>query len=104
MAAETSVVFEPLTIESDPAYCTDPNDAMYARPDKLDFCTEPTPCVDQATAPLSCLSEPQRHYVLPFRKSFHWDTPANEPGDHYHIGDVEVTVEICEGCGEEAPE
>jgi len=99
--AETSVVFEPLSIESEPAYCADPNDPMHAQPDKLDFCTEPTPCADQPNAPQACFLEPQRYYVLPFRKSFHWDTPGDEPGDHYHIADVDVTVEICEGCGEE---
>jgi len=29
------------------------------------------------------------------------DTPENEPGEQYHIGDVDVIVEICKGCGDE---
>lgn len=101
--AETSAVFEPLNIESDPAYCANPND-----PDRLaylDFCVEPTPCADQLNAPLECLSDPQRYYVIPFKKSFRWDTPGfDEPGAPYHIGNVDVTVEICEGCGDEFSE
>ena len=99
--AETSVVFEPLTISSDPTHCADPGDPLSARPDKLEFCAAPTPCSDQLSAPLECLAEPQRFYVIPFRKSFRWDAPGNEPGTHYHIDDADVTVEICAGCGDE---
>lgn len=100
-SAETHVVFEPLNISSDSAVCADPGNPLSARPDKLEFCTEPTPCSDQLSAPLECLTEPQRFYVIPFNKSFRWDTPRNEPGERYHIGEVDVLVEICEGCGDE---
>jgi hypothetical protein len=47
---------------------------------------------------MECYSNPQRYYVLPFEKSFAWDAP-NEPGQEYHIADVDVSVAICEGCG-----
>ncbi len=97
--AETSVVYEALAIESNPSNCA--SGSTWAQPEMLDFCTEPTPCADSPRAPAECFTEPQRYYMLPFRKSFHWDTPENEPGEQYHIGDVDVTVEICEGCGEE---
>jgi hypothetical protein len=96
--AETNVVFEALTIESDAAYCADETSPMYAQADKLDFCTEPTPCKASANVPMECYTDPQRYYVLPFEKSFAWDAP-NEPGQEYHIADVEVSVGICEGCG-----
>ena len=96
--AETYVVFEALTIESDASYCADETNPMYARPDKLDFCTEPTPCKASANVPMACYTDPQRYYVLPFEKSFTWDAP-NEPGQEYHIADVDVSVAICEGCG-----
>lgn len=99
--ADTYVVFEPLEIFSDPTSCADPGNSQFARPDKLEFCTEPTPCSDQLSAPLECLTEPQRYYVIPFQKSFRWDAPGNEPGDRYHIDDADVIVEICEGCGDE---
>ena len=100
-SAETSVVFEPLTITSDPSHCADPGNPLSARPDRLEFCTEPTPCSDQPSAPLECFTEPQRYYVIPFQRTYHWETPENEPGVQYHIGDVDVVVEICEGCGDE---
>ena len=100
-SAETSVVFEPLNILSDPTSCADPNNSQFARPDKMEFCTDPTPCSDQLSAPVECLTEPQRYYVIPFQKSFRWDAPGNEPGDRYHIDDADVIVEICEGCGDE---
>lgn len=99
--ADTYVVFEPLEISSDPTSCADPGNSQFARPDKLEFCTEPTPCSDQLSAPLECLAEPQRFYVIPFSKSFRWDAPGNEPGTLYHIDDVNVAVEICAGCGDE---
>jgi hypothetical protein len=100
-SAETPVVFEPLNISSDSTVCADPGNPLSARPDNLEFCTEPTPCSDQLSAPLECLTEPQRYYVIPFQKSFRWDAPGNEPGDRYHIDDADVIVEICEGCGDE---
>lgn len=96
--AETHVVFEPVSIESDPTHCGDPADPSHVRPELLEFCTNPTPCADQLNAPAECFSEPQRYAVIPFEKSFTWDAP-NEPGRQYHIADVNVTVEICEGCG-----
>ena len=94
--AETYVRFEPLNIDSDPARCTDPAAAGSARPWFLEFCTDPTPCAGIMNAPLECLSEPERFYVIPFRKSFRWNAAdAQEHG----IGNVNVDVEICGGCG-----
>lgn len=97
--AETSVVYEALSIESNPSNCA--SGSTWARPEMLDFCTEPTPCAGSSNVPSDCYMEPQRYYVLPFKKTFRWDTPENEPGEQYHIGDVDVSIEICEGCGEE---
>jgi len=94
--ATTNVVFETLTIDSNPLYCADGSNAM--RPEMLDFCTEPSPCANAAGAPLECFTSPRRYYVLPFEKSFRWDAP-NEPGGEYHIANVNVEVRICEGCG-----
>lgn len=94
-AAEVHVAFSPLTIHSDPYYCTDPTEAMYAKPELLEFCTEPTPCGDPSNFPMDCLAEPQKYYVLPFHKSFRW---SGELGK-YLITDVSVTVDICDGCG-----
>ena len=97
--AETFVPFEALTIESDPAYCANSGNPNYRRPWQLEFCTEPTPCAGIGNAPLECLSKPERYYVLPFGKSFRWNSPPNEPGLEHNIGNVRVDVQICQGCG-----
>ena len=100
--AETYVQFDDLDISSNPEYCAEYlSDPGYVRPAHLDFCTEPGPCSQENSsieAWVECFEEPQRYYVIPFKKSFHWDTPEDED---YKIQDVDVTVEICEGCADE---
>jgi hypothetical protein len=92
--AESFAPFEALSIYSNPSNCTDPGSGLYARPDQLEFCKDPTPCAVSATAPLECLGEPQRYYVLPFNKSFRWSGDSTK----HLISDVTVTIDICNGC------
>lgn len=99
--AETYVVFDTFEVESEPYYCEDPDSPTYAGPWDLGFCTTPTPCADTDSAPLECYTEPHRHYVLPFRQAFSWDSPDDEPGNRYHVGDVEAKLAVCDGCGDE---
>lgn len=96
-SAATNVVFEALSIDSNPIYCG-ANASDPARPYMLDFCTEPTPCANGASAPVDCYTDPRRYYVLPFERSFRWDAPG-EPGRQYHIANLDVQARICEGCG-----